>query len=324
MSASPQPGIASAPATAARGSGGASSPTPPSRFTRWRRTAGDFLRRVYKKAEQDKIFFMAGAIAFNVLVAIVPLILAMLGVAGLILQSRYGVGAEEPLVRYILEALPPVSAEFNQQVREYIRALLEQSSGFLGIGTVIFAWLATRLVGTLRTALREIFDIQHDRGIVAGKLFDIRMVVAAGTLLAINAALTVVMNVIAEAGYSILGIGPSQVQALNQLYLRIGALLSIWFMFLLIYRYLPFRKIQWRTALVAATFTALFIELLKQAFAWYITGFADYRSAYANLANLFVVILWVYYSAVIFIIGGEVAQVTSLRRIRRRQKERLG
>lgn len=282
------------------------------------------MRRVYKKADQDKIFFMAGAIAFNILVATVPLILAALGVAGLILQRRYGVGAEEPLVRYILGALPPVSAEFNNQVREFMRGLLEQSSGFVGIGTIIFAWLATRLIGTLRTALREIFDIQQDRGIVAGKIFDIKMVGVAGTLLAINAALTVMLNIVAQYGYSVLGIGPNQVQILNQIYLQAGAFLSIWFMFLLIYRYLPARRIQWRTALVSATFTAVFVELLKLVFAWYVTTFADYRSAYANLANLFVLILWVYYSAVIFIMGGEVGQVTALRRIRRRQKERLG
>src|SRR5690606_38744570 len=115
------------------------------------------------------------------------------------------------------------------------------------IGTAVFAWLATRLVGTLRTALREIFDIRQDRGIVAGKIFDIKMVIAAGTLLAINATLTVALNIIVDFGYEVFGIGPAQVQLLNALLLRAVAFLSIWFMFLLIYRYLPARRIQWRT-----------------------------------------------------------------------------
>lgn len=324
MTATPSTGAA--PAATSVDGGGSSSPgaDSPTRFAKWRRAAGDFIRRVWKKAEQDQIFFMAGAIAFNVLVAVVPLILAVLGIAGLLLQSRYGAGAEETLVRYIFEALPPVSAEFTAQIREYIRSLLEQSSGFLGIGTLVFAWFATRMIGTLRTALREVFDIQQDRGIIAGKFFDIGMVLVAGLLLAINVALTVLVNVVANYGYSVFGVGPDQVQVLNQLYLRAGSLLTIWFMFLLIYRFLPYRRIQWRTALVAATFTAVFIELLKQAFAWYIANIASYRSAYANLANLFVIFLWIYYSAVLFILGGEVAQVTSLLRIRRRQKERLG
>ena len=295
-----------------------------SRGARARLAAGDFARRVLKKADQDQIFFMAGAIAFNVLVAIVPLILAALGVAGLILQSRYGVSAEEPLVRYILEALPPVSAEFDAQVRTFMRGLLEQSSGFIGIGTIIFAWIATRLIGTLRTALREIFDIQHDRGLIAGKLFDFKMVITAGTLLAVNVTLTVVFEILRGFGYGVLGLGESDIAYFNALSLRAVAFLSIWTMFLLIYRYLPARRIQWRTAIVGATFTAIFIELLKLAFALYVTAIADWSSTYANLANLFVIILWIYYSAIIFILGGEVAQVTSLRRIRRRQKERLG
>ena len=295
-----------------------------SRGARARLAAGDFARRVLKKADQDQIFFMAGAIAFNVLVAVLPLILAALGIAGLILQSRYGVSAEEPLVRYILEALPPVSAEFDAQVRTFMRGLLEQSSGFIGIGTVIFAWIATRLIGTLRTALREIFDIQHDRGLIAGKLFDFKMVITAGTLLAVNVTLTVVFEIVRGFGYGVLGLGESDIAYFNALSLRAVAFLSIWTMFLLIYRYLPARRIQWRTAIVGATFTAIFIELLKFAFALYVTAIADWSSTYANLANLFVIILWIYYSAIIFILGGEVAQVTSLRRIRRRQKERLG
>jgi membrane protein len=324
VAATPSTGAAPVPANAERGGSSSLQPEAPSRFARARRTAGDFVRRVWKKAEQDQIFFMAGAIAFNVVVAVVPLILAVLGVAGLLLQSRYGAGAEETLVRYLFEALPPVSAEFTAQVRDYIRSLLDQSSGFLGVGTLIFAWFATRLVGTLRTALREVFDIQQDRGIIAGKFFDIGMVLVAGLLLTINVALTVLVEVLAEYGYAILGVGPDRVQTINQLYLRAGSLLTIWFMFLLVYRFLPYRRIQWRTATVAATFTAVFIELLKQAFTWYIANIASYRSAYANLANLFVIFLWIYYSAVLFILGGEVAQVWSLLRIRRQQKERLG
>jgi len=94
-------------------------------------------------------------------------------------------------------------------------------------------------------------------------------------------------------------------------------------MFLLMYRYLPPRKIHWSTAVVAATFAAVLFELLKLAFGWYVTNVADYRSTYGNLATLVVLILWIYYSATVFILGGEVGQVFAMRRIRRQQKERL-
>jgi membrane protein len=284
---------------------------------------GDFARRVFNKADQDQIFFMAGAIAFNVLVAIVPLTLGALGVAGLILQARHVGDPADPVLNYLVQVIPPVTDEFVRQARETLSGIIEQSTGLLSVSTIILIWVSTRLIGTLRTALREIFDIQQDRGIVAGKIFDVKMVITAGTLLAINVFLTVAIDLIGQYGLDFLGIDPDRFTGFSRAYATGAAFLSIWFMFVLIYRYLPARRIQWRTAVTAATFTSVFFELLKTGFTWYVRN-ADYTSAYGNLATLIIVFLWVYWVAIVFILGGEVAQVAALQRIRRRQKERLG
>src|SRR5687767_4681488 len=102
--------------------------------------AGDFARRVWKKADKDQIFFMAGAIAFNVMVAIVPLILATLGIAGQILQNRVP-HPEEVLLSYITAAIPEVSADFQNMVRSILSTLLEQSSSFTLIGGLLLVWV---------------------------------------------------------------------------------------------------------------------------------------------------------------------------------------
>ncbi|HEX6939354.1 MAG TPA: YihY/virulence factor BrkB family protein [Longimicrobiales bacterium] len=282
----------------------------------------DYARAVYAKAAADNIFFMAGAIAFNVLVAFAPLVLAALGIAGTILRLQH-TDPTEPLLGYIFGSLPPVSEEFEAAVRGILRQLVAQSTGFLSIGTLFLVWLSTRLVGTLRTVLREVFDIQQGRGIVAGKLFDIKMVLAAGTLLALNVGLTVSLEVIARFGLGALGFERNELLPLQYLYGRMVAFVSIWVMFLLMYRYLPPRKIHWSTAIVAATFAGALFELLKLAFGWYVTNIADYRTAYGNLATLIVLILWIYYSAAVFILGGEVGQIFAMRRVRRHQRERL-
>jgi len=297
-------------------------------MTRWERLSSardaflDFVRGVYKKADADNIAFLAGAIAFNILVAAAPLILAALGIAGTILRLQQ-TDPTETLLRYIFEGLPPVSEEFQAMVGRILRELVEQSTGLLSIGTVFFAWLSTRLIGTLRTALREVFDIQQGRGIIAGKLFDMKMVIAAGTLLALNVGITVTVELVARFGLDAIGISTGDLRPFQLFYGRLVALLSIWAMFLLMYRYLPPRKIHWSTAIVAATFAAVLFELLKLAFGWFVTNVADYRSIYGNLATLVVLILWIYYSAAVFILGGEVGQVFAMRRIRRQQKERL-
>jgi membrane protein len=257
-------------------------------------------------------------------VIIVPLALAAAGIAGFFLQARADITGNpaDPLVNYLLGVLPPVSAEFADQMRGYLNSFIDQATGLFTIGTLVFAWLATRLIGTLRTALREIFDIQQDRGIIAGKLFDMQMVFVAGTLLAVNIAATVVFELVVNFGIEVLHV--PQGQAVLAQLLTLVSFLSSWFMFVLIYRYLPARRIQWRTALISATFTALMFELMKEAFAWYFRHYGGYASTYQGLASIAIVVIYVYYTAIAFILGGEVGQVAALKRIRRRQKERLG
>jgi membrane protein len=290
----------------------------------WLEAFADFSRRVYKKADQDQIFFMAGAIAFNVLVAIIPLLLATLGITGQILQKRMA-DPEAVLLRYLLQALPPVSQAFEVAAQGLITKLLENASRFTIIGIVLLVWVSTRLVGTLRAALKEVFDVGFDRNIILGKLFDIKMVVAAGALFTVNVGLTVVadiVNKLMEQFGQRYGLQP--MGFIQGLYVELLAIISAWVMFLLIYRYLPYRRIHWRTAVYAATFTTIFFELLKRAFGWYVSSVANYGTTYGNVANLIILFLWVYYIAIIFILGGEVGQVAALRRIRRQQKERLG
>jgi membrane protein len=310
----------SAPPTAARPA------PPPLRGRPWPRRVGDYLgdivRGVWRKGEEDNIFFLAGAISFNILVAFVPLVLAVLGIAGTVLRFQ-GVGAQDTLLEYLHQTIP---AAVNVDVQLILQELADRSTGILSVGTLFFLWISTRLVGTLRTVLREIFDLAEGRSIVAGKIFDIKMVIAAGTLFAVNVLLTPGLRLAAEFVSGELGIDPAAFPLLGQarqLWLPILAFATLWFMFFLIYRYLPPRRIGWHTAMVAATFTSLLFEILKYGFGWYVIGVADFGSAWGNLATFVILVFWIYYISVVFILGGEVAQVVSMRRTRKRQKERL-
>lgn len=308
-------------------SGGGDSPQPrgagPSRLRRaWNATL-DFVGRVYDKAGEDDIFFMAGAIAFNVLVAFVPLVLAVLGMAGFILRKQLGDPAAV-LMEAVLRIVPPLGADIQRLIETTLRGLLEKSTSFLSIGTLVLVWVATRLIGSLRTALKEIFDLAQDRGIIEGKIFDIQMVFATGALFIVNIVLTVAVDVFSQFQLSAFGYQLTQPTFFQRFYVEALAFLSLWTMFLLIFRYLPARRTGWDTSVVAASFTAIFFEVLKRGFSYYITSWADYQSTYGNLATLVILFLWIYYSAVVFILGGEVAQVVAMKRVRRRQKERLG
>ncbi len=77
----------------------------------------------------------------------------------------------------------------------------------------------------------------------------------------------------------------------------------------------------WPTALLAAVFTSTMFEIAKNVFTAYVAEFNPGSIYTGTLYALVIVVFWVYYAAMIFILGGEVAQVYELRRVRRLQRE---
>ena len=282
----------------------------------------DFTGRVWNKAGEDDIFFLAGGIAFNVLLAAAPFFLLLVGVFTYVLQ-RTAEDPQQAAVDYVLSILPP-SQQVVGVTRQIVRRVLEGGPSFGAIGLLLFIWASTRLFGTLRAVLKDIFDLPEERGIVAGKIFDLQMVVVAGTLLVLNTGITLALEAAQRFGVELLGIEHRRAtQAFVAAWPRLAAFGFIYLMFLLIYRFLPLRRTPWRISLVAATFSSISWELLKGMFSWYVSDVVDYSRTYGTLLAPVLLVFWVYYSAVVFILGGEVAQVYDLLLIRRKQKELL-
>ncbi|HEX8391373.1 MAG TPA: YihY/virulence factor BrkB family protein [Longimicrobium sp.] len=305
----------------------------PSRATVLRRAAGaalrrvlggwfDFARRVYQKAGEDDIFFLAGAIAFNVLVAAIPFLLMLIGVFGFVLQ-RAVEDPEQMAVDYVLGILPP-SQRIVTLTRTLVGEVVAGRTRFGVVGLILFMWSSTRLVGSLRSVLKHIFDLPEERGIIDGKIFDVQMVLVAGTLFLLNTGTTIAVEAAQNYGVQTLGLsGRAEVVSMQRALARILAFGFILLMFVLMYRYLPKRKTPWRIAIVAAVFTSVVWEALKGIFAWYVAHVGNWQTTYGTLANLIILIFWIYYLAIVFVLGGEVAQVYDLMRIRRRQRELL-
>lgn len=284
--------------------------------------ARDFAGRVYHKAGQDDIFFLAGGIAFNILLGAVPFLFLLISILGYVLRT-YVDDPEAATMRYILEVLP-ASADMIEFTRTTVGDLVGGSAQFGILGLVLLVWVSTRLIGSLRSALRSVFDVQEDRGIIGGKIFDAKMVVVAGTLFVANTAITVALEAAQTYGIELLGLSEGGVvRTARALFAQGLAFGFIFLMFVLIYRYLPARRIPWRIALVSATFSAAVFELLKSAFALYVSYVASYRTAYGALGTVVVLVFWIYYSSAVFVLGGEVGQIYEMYRIRRRQRELL-
>jgi membrane protein len=285
----------------------------------------DYAKRVWDNSGEDNVFFLASGVAFNILLAALPFILLLIsGLAHVLNRSLDQSSAE---VIALVDRLLPQHVE---NPNNPVHALVDDAvrvSGAVGLWSAVgFVWFSTRLFGSLRAVLAEVFDIEHERGIVQGKIFDIQLTVVSTVLVTAYFLLTAYLAVATTRGVAVLRAIGLRESVMGGLEYWMGRLLAFAFliaMFYGLYRYLPLRRIRPRTALLAAFFTSVMFELARNVFTAYVAR-ANPGSIYTGtIAAIIILVLWVYYAALIFVLGGEVAQVYDLRRVRRMQREQL-
>ncbi|NUP56156.1 MAG: hypothetical protein HOQ19_10005, partial [Gemmatimonadaceae bacterium] len=148
-------------------------------------TLRDYAKRVWDNAGEDNVLFLAGGIAFNILLAAVPFVLLLVwGLANLL--NRSSAEANDVVVRYIDKLLPSHVESPDAVTHKLISQILSAHSS-LGLWSAItFVWFSTRLFGSLRTVLASVFDIENERSIIQGKIFDVKITILSSILITAN------------------------------------------------------------------------------------------------------------------------------------------
>ena len=286
-------------------------------------TLRDYALRVWDNANEDNVLFLASGIAFNILLAAVPFFLLVVTGVGAILKRSAADSATE--VGGLIDALLPTHAE---NVASGAHAILNDvmlNQGNIGLYSAIgFIWFSTRLFGSLRSVLAYVFDIEHERGIVQGKIFDIKVTVVSTLLVVAYAFLSAYLVIATTRGSQVLsdlGVRSETMGRLEYWTGRLLAFATITLMFFALYKTLPIRKIRWQTALIAAVFSGTMLEVAKYAFTFIMRGLNPGSLYAGTLYAIVIVVVWTYYAALLFILGGVVGQVYELRRVRRQQRE---
>ena len=285
-------------------------------FGRGLRGTWEYVREVYDQAAEDNIFFLASGLTFSLLLAAIPFLILVLSVAGMLLAPR--MEAPDAAVMDWLGTLMPVNEATEAQLLEQLQDVVESSRSVGIISAVLFIWFSTRLFGSLRTVLEAVFDLREGPGIIRGKILDVKMVVIASVLLTANIGITTATTTLGREVIEQLSIPTAPALRALGYATAYGA---IFLMFILIYKFVPTTRLRWRIAAVAALFSAVGFELLKGALSWYLSEVADFGQVFFAFATLIVLVVSLYYAAVIFVLGGEVAKVYGRRAVMRRQRE---
>ena len=277
---------------------------------------------LYLELSEKNVFLWAQAIAFKVLVTIVPIVILATGIVGRVLQGK---DAFTAVTRFIRELLP---GSQSQQLIDFLTQLQDASATIVGIGGIGLFLSAMSLFITLRIAVSNAFeqDWHQERSLFRGYLFDVRMVIQVGGLFLMTVGLSVSLP--SFVNEVIIGqfLGSEQwVQWVQWLWGRAiwitGLLLPLLLttaMFFQLYYLVPQPSPRKRSALAGALLAAVLWETAKQAFTFYATyvGYGTGTEALGSTFGLIVAfVFWVYFSGVVLMIGAVVASLQEHRHV---------
>lgn len=265
----------------------------------------NLLRTTFQEWSEDKASRMAAALAYYTIFSLPPLLILIIGIVGLFVTRA---SVESALVEQFGSLL---GQEGAGQIREIIANAAGPGGGLLAtiIGVVTLLLGASGLFGQLQDSLNTIWDVRPRAGrsildTIKSRFLSFSMVIGTAFLLLVSLALNAALAAFGETLGELLGVGPAVLQVVN-----LGVSLAIiTLVFALVFRVLPDVQMAWRDALAGGAFTALLFLIGEYALGLYLGGSAV-GSAFGAAGSLALLLVWIYYSAQILLLGAEFTQV---------------
>ena len=268
------------------------------------------IKQTYNDWDNDHAASLGASLAYYTVFSLSPLLIISIAIAGV----RFGEqAAQGEIVRQIGGVVGHSSAEAIQQLIESAR---KPASGIIAtiIGVVTLLFGASGVFSELHSSLERVWDIpprpgQAVWGLIKERFMSFTMVLGIGFLLLVSLVLSAALTALGK----FLG---NSLPASAVVLLIINTVISfgvITLLFAMIYKILPDVRIEWNDVWLGAIITALFFEIGKFFIGLYL-GSSTVGSSFGAAGSLVLILVWVYYSAQVFLFGAEFTQVFAKRR----------
>lgn len=262
-------------------------------------TADDILRDAVKNYRENSNTNQAAAIAFYAILSLIPLFVLTVIVLGRVFSSHPGI--QDNLLQVLQGIHPYFSAAFFNQLGH-----IEQKEIVLGwAGTISLVWLSAMIFSAIEKALNIIFRARTRRNYFVAKLLALSMIPMGWAVGIASVGITYGASFLARQ-HLIAG----NVSFLSTLihgsffgylipYLLTAAFVSV------LYKTIPNVAISTTAAFTGGAIFAVMVEMAKHVFAWYVSNYTRYNVIFGSLETVVLLIIWVFYVALIFLFCAE-------------------
>lgn len=261
---------------------------------KWRalwQTPGRGFRDFFK----DDSFTLAAALAFYAMLSLAPLLVLALTVLGFL-----GDGTQQQIIDQTKFLIGPQASEGVDLLLQNAKARRVEGTISAIIGLAVVLVTATTVFGQLQYSLNRVFNVRTKRGILKGWLYKRSMSLL--MVLAMGAA--VVASIMLNSIVSLVFRGRGPLMDLINLAVSLAVFIAV---FIIMYRVLPDVKISWRETWVGGTISGILFVVGEYGIGKYL-AYSGFGSVYGAAGALAVLLLWIFYSALIVLLGAELTQ----------------
>jgi membrane protein len=256
-------------------------------------------RRAFKESSADNVGILAGGISYSAFLAIFPALIAGISLFGLVADPATIAQQAEG----VLAALPQ---EAQPLIRDQITSLTQTSGSALSVGLVISIllalWSASGGTSNLMTAINIAYDEKESRNFV--KLRGTALLLTLGAIVFV--LLTLALVAVVPAVLNALNLG-TFITLIVQIVRWVLLVVLIVVALAVVYRLAPDRdapQFKWTSA--GALVAAVLWVLGSLAFSLYVNNFGSYNKTYGTLAGVVILLLWLYLTSYIILLGAEI------------------
>ena len=264
-----------------------------------RRGWADIGLRVKDEWGDDHVGMAAAAVAFYSFLAMIPALAALISILGLVAQTD----SAESVIGQLFGPLPQ---DAQAVLTDQLDKISRQSSGSLSFGIVIGValsiWTASGAIGQFINTINIAYDEEETRSWFRRKGISLLLTFGAILYVAFAVFLVIALPRIIEAS-------PLQFGVQRLISIAIWPALAISFILALavLYRVAPDRNAaRWRWVSVGSIFAVGSWILVTVGFQFYVNNFGSYNETYGSLAGVIVILLWLWLTAVLVLLGAEI------------------
>lgn len=280
--------------------------------------------RISETLERANLPLLASALAFDAMLAVIPLaVLVVSGLGALLSSTR--IGAVDPatlVVRFLPEHIHGGANDPFALIEHLITEIENYRTRVTWIAVPLFLWLSTRVFAAIRLCLSQIFQVRqrpvrghfvwsYVAGYLIAKAQDLAIVFVVLVLALASLLTTAALAVIAAQGVTL---DPRFMFLLTAGGRIAGQGVAFLFgvaLFILLYRYASPKRLAWGGAIIASAVGTLGFEIAKRLYGIYLHKVANagQYSVDVNIGAVLLFILWLWYMSLVFLIGAAVADV---------------